>query len=662
MAIISEITLRDNYTATAGKVTSSIHGMERAMNSVSKKSSSFSSVLKNTFDRTYTIKIKDIKSKEIRKDVQKLQSTLRSATGKPYKVSVTAKTSAFSKIKSDISSVSSRLKKFKVNTTSLLKAKAEARRLSKELTKTTGKKHKIKIDMDKKPLSILDRIKRKLKGLKGGPVEVPIKEKGGGMFKSMLGANLVSGMITGGVGMAKDGLTSMFNSGAELETQKISMKHFLGGDEKKSDAYLKSLRREANITPFSTGEIVEAGTRAIGITGGDVGKANQLVKMAEDMAALNPGKNVTDAMEALARAQMGEMRGLREFKFQGSAKEFEKAGGDIFKMKDKATGKTLSEKYAGGAEKLSKSATGRWSTVKGQLQSGVQDAGYKMLEKLSPVFEKLIPVTESLAEKFPAAFDTVYNALAPFGAQIMGIGKSIWDGIQPLLPVLSNLVSAALPVFGAVLSVVGSVIKNFVVPAFSIVGSFIKGVLIPAFTAVGSHLSGVLTPIFDALGKVMNAVVIPAFDLVARAVQKVIEAFDQVVGAVGGFVKGLGGGISKFMGKVGSIFSSGGGDGGARVARSGGISRAVPEHATGTSYFGGGLTSINERGPELIQLSRGARIYPAGESKKIIQNETKKSESKNVSNTFNISITSTDPKGAGEEVEKRLRRLAVNMA
>lgn len=658
MAIISEITLRDNYTATAGKVTSSIHGMERAMNSVSKKSPSFSSVLKNTFDRTYTVKIKDIKSKEIRKDVQKLQSTLRSATGKPYKVSVTAKTSAFSKIKSDISNVSSKLKKFKIDTTSFLKAKAEARRLSKELTKTTGKKHKIKIDMDNKPLSILDKIKQKLKGIKGGPIKVPVK--GGGMFKSMLGANLVSGMITGGAGMAKDGFSSIFNSGAELENQKISMKHFLGGDDKMAQSYMKSLRKEANLTPFSSTEVVGAGARAIQIAGGDTKKGMQFVKLAEDMAALNPGKTISDAMEALADADMGEMERLKEFGFKGSKEEFDKAGGNLFEMKD-TRGKTLQGMYQGGAEKLSKSATGRWSTVKGQLQSGVQDAGFKMLEKLSPVFEKLIPVTDSLAEKFPAAFDTVYNALAPFGTQIMDIGKTVWDGIQPLLPVLSSLVSAALPVFGAVLSVVGSVIKNFVVPAFSIVGSFIKNVLIPAFTAVGSHLSGVLTPIFDALGKVMSAVVIPAFDLVAGAVKKVIEAFDQVVGAVGGFVKGLGGGISKFIGKVGSIFSSGG-DGGARASRSNSISRAVPGHATGTSYFSGGLTSINERGPELIQLSRGARIYPAGESKKIIQNETKKSESKNVSNTFNISITSTDPKGAGEEVEKRLRRLAVNMA
>lgn len=660
MAIISEITLRDNYTATAGKVTSSIHGMERAMNSVSKKSSSFSSILKNTFDRTYSVKIKDIKSKEIRKDVQKLQSTLRSATGKPYKVSVTAKTSAFSKIKSDIANVSSKLKKFKVNTASLLKAKAEARRLSKELTKTTGKKHKIKIDMDNKPLSILDKVKQKLKGLKGGPVEVPIKEKGGGMFKSMLGANLVSGMITGGVSMAKDGLTSMFNSGAELETQKISMKHFLGGDDKMAQSYMKALRKEANLTPFSSTEVVGAGARAIQIAGGDTKKGMQFVKLAEDMAALNPGKTISDAMEALADADMGEMERLKEFGFKGSKEEFDKAGGDLFEMKD-TRGKTLQGMYQGGAEKLSKSATGRWSTVKGQLQSGVQDAGFKMLEKLSPVFEKLIPVTESLAEKFPAAFDTVYNALAPFGTQIMDIGKTVWDGIQPLLPVLSNLVSAALPVFGAVLTVIGSIVKNFVVPAFSLVGSYVSNYLIPVFTLIGSHLSGVLTPIFDALGKVMNAVVIPAFDLVAGAVKKVIEAFDQVVGAVGGFVKGLGGGISKLIGKVGSIFSSGG-DGGARASRSSSISRAVPGHATGTSYFSGGLTSINERGPELIQLSRGARIYPAGESKKIIQNETKKSESKNVSNTFNISITSTDPKGAGEEVEKRLRRLAVNMA
>lgn len=44
-------------------------------------------------------------------------------------------------------------------------------------------------------------------------------------------------------------------------------------------------------------------------------------------------------------------------------------------------------------------------------------------------------------------------------------------------------------------------------------------------------------------------------------------------------------------------------------------------NALGTMYFTGGLTTINEHGEELIDLAGGTRIYPAGQTKRIIQDE-----------------------------------------
>lgn len=44
----------------------------------------------------------------------------------------------------------------------------------------------------------------------------------------------------------------------------------------------------------------------------------------------------------------------------------------------------------------------------------------------------------------------------------------------------------------------------------------------------------------------------------------------------------------------------------------------LPAHATGTNYFGGGWTEINERGGEIVDLPSGSRIYPHATTQKMI--------------------------------------------
>ena len=94
--------------------------------------------------------------------------------------------------------------------------------------------------------------------------------------------------------IATAGVASTLNSGMDLEKQQISMRHFMGvGNKDKSSSeldkmsadYLKSLRNNANATPFETREVIAAGTRALQIAGGNTKEAMGMVKLAEDMAA-----------------------------------------------------------------------------------------------------------------------------------------------------------------------------------------------------------------------------------------------------------------------------------------------------------------------------------------------------------------------------------------
>lgn len=51
------------------------------------------------------------------------------------------------------------------------------------------------------------------------------------------------------------------------------------------------------------------------------------------------------------------------------------------------------------------------------------------------------------------------------------------------------------------------------------------------------------------------------------------------------------------------------------------IAGDAPADAAGTTFASGGLTQINEHGGELIDLPQGSRVYPAGETARIIRNE-----------------------------------------
>ena len=142
----------------------------------------------------------------------------------------------------------------------------------------------------------LKKIQSTMKSL-GKAVAKPIvmaKDKATSMIKG-IGGKL--GALAKGIAIPLSiaaGAGAALKSGMDLEQQEISMRHFMGvGNKKKSSDeldkmsadYLKELRNNANATPFETGEVISAGTRALQIAGGNTKEAMNMVKLAEDMAA-----------------------------------------------------------------------------------------------------------------------------------------------------------------------------------------------------------------------------------------------------------------------------------------------------------------------------------------------------------------------------------------
>lgn len=656
MAIISRIILKDEYSGQAKKIISSAESLNKAFGKSQSESKKLDSSLSKAFGKKHKLTIKDTDSKKVIKNVNTINGDLK---------------------------------------------------------KVTGKKNKIKIGLDGGNVvtQTIDKIKNKLSNLGGGGGGSGGK---GGLFSrvssgikgslSAVGAGAkglvmsAGPLLAGAVGTIGAGAMAgkMWQSGSALEQQQISMKHFLGGDQKKSGAYLKQLRNNANVTPFETGEVVQAGTRAVQIAGGDTKKGMEFVKLAEDMAALNPGKSISDAMEALADADMGEMERLKEFGYKGSKEEYDKAGGDLFKMKD-VKGNTLQGMYKGGAEKLSMSAEGLISTIKGKIGSGMADAGLKLIDSLKPVLEKLVPVADKIAEALPNVVDKVIEGVQKANEVITPIFEkiksflapiidTISEGMQNLSPILSELATVSLPFIQSILgvisdlyqnllkpalTVVADVVKNILQKAFEVLGDIIQNVVIPVIETLTDFINNVLRPIFEELSTIIRETVLPvikkvadylaeklysAFKKVTDIGTKLADKFREITGAVSEAVKGLRGIGDRISGAV---------TGAVRKAYNKVTGKEV-KNANGTSYYQGGRTLINERGQELIDLPKGSRIYPQGKTDEIIRNDLNKQSKSNSKVVYyqpkiTINGSNMDKKELLYEVEKRLKRLAVNV-
>lgn len=168
-----------------------------------------------------------------------------------------------------------------------------------------------------------------------------------------------------------------------FETQQVSMLHWLKGNQAAADQAIGWLEKFAAATPFEMSDLFPAMSRGIGVSDGDLKTAERLVTLSADMAALTPGKTVGDAMEALADAKMGEYERLKEFNMKYSKEQADAAGGFAGLMKE------AEKTFAGGADKLSKTSVGLISTMTDTWNTMFRQAGQGILNALMPRLQKI---------------------------------------------------------------------------------------------------------------------------------------------------------------------------------------------------------------------------------------------------------------------------------
>lgn len=424
------------------------------------------------------------------------------------------------------------------------------------------------------------------------------------------------------VAIATTAVGATVKSGMDLERQQISMNHFMGvGNKDKSQAeidkmsatYLNNLRNNANATPFETGEVISAGTRALQIAGGNSKEAMNLVKLAEDMAALNPNKTVGDAMEALADMNMGEYARLTEFGVKAT-----KEGGDT----PQSVQAELQKMYAGGAEKLATSGAGLWSTIMGKLKSSLSDIGLGMLEPLKPVMTDIIGFIDQATPGILAIGQAITGGLATgitwireqmptIGPIFSTIFSSMGSIVTTVAPIIGQAIIALSPIFNGLLGVVSGVMQG-VSGAVQIAAPIVSGLissLSPIFSNVGNALK--------SLGDIFNSV----FRGIMSIVEKAYNFVKPLIDGIGSIVSGVSGAISSGLGWVANKLNIG-------------------KNATGTKYWGGGLSLVGEHGPELVQMPNGSKVYTNTETNSILNQQPRTKASKtSSSNSIYLNIS-----------------------
>lgn len=306
--------------------------------------------------------------------------------------------------------------------------------------------------------------------------EIKIKDKASSKLK-VIGERLkklgltsrVIGKVSNNVGLV---LAKSVQGGALLEEQITAVRHFIAVNNQglnqeevtlRQDQFIKDLQDNADRTPFSIKEVMQAGATAVKITKGDTGLAMELVQLAENMSAVNPGRSVQEAMQALAELKGGRTGSLAGFGLAISAEDLVKASG----VKDAAAIADLTEEqlrkayqniikqrvqptFAGGVEKYAKTGSGLWNTLQGKLENIMVQSGLKILEELKPVMQGII-----------SFIDRHQDSLRAFGTLIAeGIGLAI-----NMVKVLSPYVKAGL-----------QIIWRIARPVIEVLGSALTGI------------------------------------------------------------------------------------------------------------------------------------------------------------------------------------------
>lgn len=234
-----------------------------------------------------------------------------------------------------------------------------------------------------------------------------------------------------------------------------------------------------------------------------------------------------------------------------------------------------------------------------ELAQEAHNVGYVMSEEALDALGAVDDQVQRMNRSNEALKNQIAVGMAPAVENLMKKGTDFFVRLQEAAEG-----SGILEVFGALLDVVSALEPLFEV----LFGTAEDGV--PALQALAL-----------ALGVVADALTI-----VANTIAIVIELFKQLINLARGkdFDDSN---LTRYGENIAKVFSD---EGASARAWNNGFGKNIGRNADGTDYWRGGLTWVGERGPELVSLPQGSRVYSAEDSRSM------------GGDTFNFNINASD--------------------
>lgn len=428
---------------------------------------------------------------------------------------------------------------------------------------------------------------------------------------------------------AKTGLSEAM----DLEGYRLQLETATKDTQKASEIMQYSINL-ANKTPFEGGELVEGASKfeAMGMA------AQKWLPLAGDMAAAT-NKSFDQATEALIDAQNGELERLKEFGItkakiveQGekmfSNVQLVNNQGQITNQEkfNEALIALMQDRFAGGMEKQATTMKGLWSTVTGVTKSALAtitgittDGSIRSGSALDLLKGKVQLLAGKLEEwqqngtldRIAQQFDQgLAKAVETAGKAFTWVTEN-GDTVKRWIVGLGSAL-AAVKVMQFASGVINAVktVSLFAKAAGALVAANPIVLAITAAIAIGA----LLVANWDTIKAKASELWERAKETFGGIKDSIVGAFEDAKGKVAGFFSWIDQKIENVP-ILGSIYKSGKNLGGW-------IADKLSGHATGTSYFAGGWTRVNERGGEILRLPGGTQIIPHDVSKRMVGGPT----------------------------------------
>jgi len=212
----------------------------------------------------------------------------------------------------------------------------------------------------------------------------------------------------------------------------------------------------------------------------------------------------------------------------------------------------------------------------------IKSVASTVLDAVKAKVTAFINAVKPIWEAFKTVVVTVFNT-------VKSVATTVMEGIKTIVTVVVNAIKAIWTAYWNMQTLKWRMLATVV----TAVVNTIKSVVTAGFNAVKSAISNAVNTAKTTLSNAFNAMKTSA----GNVVNAIVDKFNSLKSKLTSIVNGI-------KDKISSVTSA--------VSSVGGF---LTGHATGTSYFTGGLTRVNEHGGEIINLPSGAQIIPHDLSK-----------------------------------------------